>query len=216
LKIISNTSEEYKIVCEIEQEFSRATALDMTESRKREMLGGLWRAVATTLPMSSLTSFSQVAMFRTGTDLDDRRVEVEDVYQYVNPVTREYDNYVLASLHSAKDVSDKISVAVVTRGLVSFPEHPQDGHSNRLGVKFTGNKVVLAPRCDSLEAFLRDRQDERDSLKIRERLQVPESAKLQLPMQVEGWSDCTALTDDGQFRIMRGNNRNTYILRKVM
>jgi hypothetical protein len=35
-------------------------------------------------------------------------------------------------------------------------------------------------------------------------------------MQVEGWSDCTALTDDGQFRIMRGNNRNTYILRKVM
>lgn len=88
---------------------------------------GLKKTVLTTLPITLLSNFTQVAMLKTGPKLDDERVNVQNVYQYVDPKSGSYGNYIHIELPA--DIKHKDAIAVVTRGFVTFPGHKSFGCS---------------------------------------------------------------------------------------
>lgn len=217
-RCVPNTSAEYGLAVELEKGTAGDRPIDMSLDENRKLLSGLWKAVITTLPMTSLKSFSQVALLKTGTDLDEAPVTANDVFQYVEDGSDAYDNYIAITPSHLK--SGLRNLSVVTRGRVSYPNKGshglRGGGLNRLGVDFYANEVVMMPDASSYASFTAVRKVEQDKRVLCQAMGLADDSKLKNPMNVQGWSDCTYLSEDGRIRIMRGNNRNLYVLEKVL
>ena len=102
-----------------------------------------------------------------------------------------YDNHVEFVTNSA------MSGVHVTHGAFK----PEDGSDKRLAITFLSNRA----RPLSSDASEDD---------LRLALGIEPDAPLEAPVNFTGWSDVTYLDDD--FRLMRGNAGNLYVLEKVV
>lgn len=222
LQIIDAENEIHKLAEQLENTANRHSyPLNLTLKQDRSRLNGLWRTLATSLKMTKIVSFSQLAMANVDKTLNDREVEIENMFQYINFEKEVYDNYVSVKLNAT---TKDIHFAVVSRGCATSASLSDTSSlltepgsvSKRLAVRFSLNEIVpFAHEKVTAESFTKERKLERRSEELRKALQLSNEVPLKFPLNVNGWSDCTYLSDDSTVRIMRGNNNNIYVLQRV-
>ena len=109
----------------------------------------------------------------------------------VDSASGSYDNHVEFVTKSA------MSGVHVTHGVFT----PEDGSDKRLTITFLSNHARPLSSDTSVD-------------QLRLALGIEPDAPLEAPVNFAGWSDVTYLDDE--FRLMRGNAGNLYVLEKVV
>ncbi len=150
-------------------------------------LDGRWKMLYSSFGLERNTTLRRISF---ATLPRDAEIAVTGVFQMVDSASGCYDNHVEFVTKSA------MSGVHVTRGVFK----PEDGSDKRLAITFIGNHA----RPLSSEKSVDD---------LRLALGIEPDAPLEAPVNFTGWSDVTYLDDE--FRLMRGNAGNLYVLEKV-
>ena len=230
--VTSNPDSEIYQIANFLENSSDHKFLKMDKLTNQQALNGRWLTIATTLPFSRIVPFSQMIMLKVGSQVN---VTLGDIVQVINTSEKTYDNYIQFTVISEKKQSQNnkaakqqcfIAGAVVSRGRLTFPLAPDKLGNltniatnsstlrNRIEIEFTSNELVPYTACYSSNPVTLDAL-EQDTQKLRKALGIAPDSSLSSPMSIKGWIDVTFISNDSATRIVRGNNKNLFILKSI-
>ena len=190
------------------------STVDFRSKSLVKKFNGLWKTLATSLPLTRIDRFSNMTMVKLGHDIDDIPVKVTDVLQYANITSGIYENYIMFTAFVGKRVVKEIKGGLAVKGRVSVSDNP--AHSNRLIVQFIANELVPLSYCYQCgAAAVNQTAYEVDRKELRKALKIKAKQSTTYPMPMLGWVDLTYFSKGGSVRIMRGNNNNSFVLEKL-